>query len=71
VLAASPGASPTSCRVRAREGGANNGPVTSPGPGGLFSNTTTGTVPVAWFGAYRNGTGAAETLHVFVICSAP
>ena len=49
----------------------NNGPVNSPGPGGLFSNNTTGTVPVAWFGAYRNGSGSTETLHVFVICSAP
>jgi len=36
-----------------------------------FSDTTTGTVPVRWFGRYFNGGGGPITAYVWAICSAP
>lgn len=46
-----------------------SGPVI--GDDGLFADTTTGTVPTAWYGRYRNNGGVERTVYIWVICAAP
>lgn len=53
---------------------AENDTIIASGPtgsDGLFVNTTTGTVPVKWFGRYRNSTIDPVTAYVWAICAAP
>ena len=53
---------------------AENDTIVASGPtgsDGLFVNTTTGTVPVRWFGRYRNSTIDPVTAYVWAICAAP
>jgi hypothetical protein len=36
---------------------------------GDFVNTTTGTVPVSWYGNYLNGSAGTETTYTWALCS--
>jgi hypothetical protein len=58
--------------IGAAEGGNSTDRVLQSGPtasDGLFVETTTGSVPVDWYGSYLNGGSSSETFYTWALCS--